>query len=193
MPVVIFIILGFIIFVISILAFLSFVVDRNKYHDDERDSDDLSELLEYYREMTAVNSSMENSIICEYRAFGGMENEEKTIRLEYITGDEATLRIIVRRPADGKPEKMIKSISSADARRLLEIYKKNSIKTWGELSPRKNLALDAPTIQVHFITTDGEYTITSNDQPPKDKDDVWEEIMKIFAPYEEMANEKEKQ
>lgn len=189
MPVVIFIILGFIIFVISVLAFLSFVVDRNKYHDDERDSDDLSELLEYYREMTAVNSSMENSIICECHVSGGMENEEKTVRIEYITGEEATLRIIVRSPVDTKPNKKIKSIPSTDARRLLDIYRKNSVKSWGELLPREEQALDAPTIQVHFITTDGEYTVTNTDQLPKGRDDVWKEIMQIFAPYIDMANE----
>lgn len=159
MPVVVFIVLGVLIFIIAMLGFVGHIID-------------------YRRE---VGRKKLKGCLCEYSVTGGMENEYHIIRVTYDSGDEADL---TEEKCVDESEKIVKKTMKVPFEaiyRLFEVFDDYDIEKWGKLEDADELLLDAPTRMLTFRTGDEDYSFTSDQKLPKS--DVFSRITTILYYY----------
>lgn len=161
-PILLFIILGIIVFVISALAFIRQMPDHQKENN---------EASEYKAKIS--------NFICQYHTFGGMDNEE-IIRLEYIPGIKSELTYTNTGLGSDKAVKNTISVPKETSEKLLAIYNENKTKKWNKLKKIKTTAHDVSSVEVSFITNEGEFTINNNDISPEGSANIISEIESIL-------------
>ena len=167
-PVVAFIILGILVFVIAALAVIRQIIDNRREENDE----------EY--ENKPNNSSDKAEFICEYHVFGGMEDENMLIRLEYTPGNNAVVDYIkrVNHGADTITKKI--SVPEETATKLIKLYKEQDISKLGKPEKSELQALDAPSSSITFITNGNKITINDDDVLPEGNANIIGETKKIL-------------
>ena len=87
MPVVVFIILGIIVFMIAAFGVVTFVVENRKHSDDDENPVNTLETI-----ARLATGDISKAVICEYTVSGGIKNEYMMLRLEYTSGEKALFR-----------------------------------------------------------------------------------------------------
>lgn len=159
MPVVIFIVLGILIFIIAMLGFIR-------------------RLIEKRREIIRKELS---GCFCEYSVTGGMENEYHVIRITYNSGDEAELTEEKCVDGNEKIDKRTDTVPFDAIYRLFDIFDDYEMNKWGKLEQADEQALDAPTRMVTFHSGDEDYSFTSDQKLPQN--DLFDKITKILDEY----------
>ena len=157
MPVLMFIILGVIIFLIASLAFVGHLLEARR-----------SKLREQRKGFS-----------CELRICGGMEDVYHTMTLKPAPEDQASVLEEIRTEHGEHTEKNEKNVSVDVLDQLMAFFEENHVSTWGNLPPREEQALDAPTITVIFHVDETEYCFSSDQQLPVP--DSISRIRKIFS------------
>ena len=176
MPVVVFIILGIMVFMIAAFGVVTFVVENRKHSDDDENPVNTLETI-----ARLVTGDISKAVICEYTVSGGIKNEYMMLRLEYTSGEKALFRY-KKKISDDEMIKQKHTVPSSVAEKIIGIYKKHKVADWGILKEKDEKSLDIPTTSVQFITCDGECVFSSETKKKKKSDGIMEEIYNVLSP-----------
>lgn len=121
--------------------------------------------------------------LCEYSEYGGMDGAELYISLENVASDEATLTYREKENAGAEETEYTVTAPPEAVERIISIYKSYNVASWGELPKNDVIALDAPTVQVHFGTATASVTVSSNDELPENCERLFSEIYSVLIEY----------
>ncbi|MGN0534267.1 MAG: hypothetical protein ACI4IK_07880 [Eubacterium sp.] len=121
--------------------------------------------------------------LCEYSELGGMEGAELYISLENVASDEATLTYREKENAGAEETEYTVTAPSEAVERIRSIYNSYGVESWGELPKNDVIALDAPTVQVHFATATASVTVSSNDELPENCGRLFSEIYSVLIEF----------
>ncbi|MGN0528113.1 MAG: hypothetical protein ACI4IE_03190 [Eubacterium sp.] len=121
--------------------------------------------------------------VCEYSRFGGMEGAELYISLENIPSGEATLTYREKENTEAEKTEYNITVPQEAVKRIRSIYESYNVASWGELPENDVIALDAPTVKVHFDTAISNITVTGNDKLPKNCERLFSEVYSVLIEY----------
>ena len=171
MPIFAFILLGVLLFVFAGIAFFFFVYDHR---------------AQYYRyEDDALMTGKD--FFCEFRCFGGMENEDLSLKLVYGGGENAKLYYRDTTEQGTRSKRKIYIVPQEAVTRLKEIYRKHCVPVLSDAPQREEFALDAPTTLVCFSTAEDEeqksYTVTTSQELPAENRGLFHEVETLLRSY----------
>lgn len=184
MPVVVFIILGIMVFMIAAFGVVTFVVENRKHSDDDENPVNTLETI-----ARLVTGDISKAVICEYTVSGGIKNEYMMLRLEYTSGEKALFRY-KKKISDNEMIKRKYTVPSSVADKIMDIYRKNRIADWGMLKENDDISLDVPATSVQFITCDGEFVFSNETELPKKSEGVIKEIYDVLSANIKTESEK---
>lgn len=121
--------------------------------------------------------------VCGYSEYGGMEGAELYITLEKLPSGEATLTYREKENAAAEETEYTVTAPPEAVERIISIYESYNVASWGELPDNDVIALDAPTVKVHFDTAISNITVTSNDKLPKNCERLFSEVYSVLIEY----------
>ncbi len=143
-PVVTILALGVAIFLMAVLGFIGHLVDNRR---------------------AAIRKELEG-FSCEWRVYGGMENEDHTVTVSCQGGEDAVFTEVQRPAGKDAPEQSSRAVPFDVLDRLFDLYEENGVNKWGELPDKEEQALDAPEVSVTFRYDGKEYCFTDRQQLP---------------------------
>lgn len=169
MPIFAFILLGVLLFAFAGIAFFFFVYDHRdkfyRYEDDEV--------------MTGKD------FFCEFRRYGGMENEDTSLKLVYEGGETAKLYYSDTKEEGMRTKRKSYTVPQEAVTKLKEVYREHCIPVLADAPQREELALDAPTVLVCFAVAEDKesYTITSDQELPDKSKGLFQEVEALLQSY----------
>ena len=131
------------------------------------------------------NAVRGSKFICEYREFGGMADQELTLKLTVDAG-EVKLSVNERLCDEKEARSEEYPLPSVAAEPIIVPYLERSVWEWSGLKRSDLIALDAPTTKLRFESAPGVTELDGNDELPKNGSGIFAEVRLSLTGWREV-------
>ncbi len=169
MPIFAFILLGVLMFVFAGISFFFFLYDHRdryyRYEDDEV--------------MTGTD------FFCEFRRYGGSDNEETSLKMVYEGGETAKLYYRYTDPHSTRTKKKIYALPKRTVEQLKTVYREHCVPVLADCPAREEIAPESPTVMVRFAAAEDKenYAVSSDQELPDKNKSLFSEVEALLTSY----------